>query len=357
MFGGVDFPSSFIPVDMAAGKKKPPIRAEKPVDETGPTDSYEKKAANDNTAPSAEEAARSKEELQEEEKAGQDTGDLENALKITILHTNDIHGMEEKLPALKALIEDLRQDNPSSILVDSGDIAYSAKPTEGDHFDSVKNYINEAGYFAIVPGNHDFQWGKDEAVKDFFTQVKTDVLCANVHDTETGKHLAGTKTRVMKELDGLKVAFIGVTTTKMATPDHPDTGDDLIVFPEYETLQSEVAQAKKEGADIVVALMHKGYTDIKEFKDLARRLPDIDLMVLGHDHELHKTSLRTGPMPHRTYIVEAGCYGNYVGGVNFYVDKDSKKIIKAQMKSYPTKNYTVTAQDPAVSSSLESSGL
>jgi 2',3'-cyclic-nucleotide 2'-phosphodiesterase (5'-nucleotidase family) len=283
----------------------------------------------------------------EEEEAEREPADIkpdDQLVKITILHTNDIHGQEDKLPAMTNTLSVLKKENPDSIIVDSGDIAYSAKAIEGDRYAPVVDYLNKNGYYAVVPGNHDFQDGKEGLMHQFISKLEPEVLCANVLEKETGHLLPGTRSRMIKEINGVKVAFIGVTTTKMATNDRPDTGSDLIVFGEAETLQREVAQAKAEGAQVFVAIMHKGFSDVKEVKGIARKVPEIDLMILGHDHALDRTSIRTGEYPHRTYIVEAGSYGNNVGSVNLYVDPESKQVVKAQMKSVPSAKYTVSSE-------------
>ncbi len=265
-------------------------------------------------------------------------------VKITILHTNDIHGMEDKLEGLTATLDTLKKENPDAMIVDSGDIAYSAKPTEYDRFEPMVNYLNKNGYYAIVPGNHDFQDGKEELLKNFISKLEPEVLCANVLERDTGLPLAGTRSRIIKDINGVKVAFIGITTTKMSSNDRPDVGSDLIAFGEAETLQREVAQAKREGAEVFVAIMHKGFADAKEVKGIAKKVPEIDLMILGHDHSLDKTSIRTGEFPHRTYIVEAGSYGNNVGSVSLYVDPESKQVVKGQMKIYPSQNYETSSE-------------
>lgn len=262
-------------------------------------------------------------------------GDL---TKITVIHTNDIHGITDKIPMLTEVITDLRKADPKSIIVDSGDIAYSSKPVD-DPYSYMVDFLNYNGYTAIVPGNHDFQWGKDESISNFFKKLDADVLCANAMDKESEKPLESTKPYVIKDVNGVKVGIIGITTSKMTSPDHPDTGDDLILFDEKATLQADVAMAKEAGADIVIALMHKGITDVKELRGIAQLIPDLDLIVIGHDHKIQKTSFRTGEFPHRTYIVEAGSYGNYVGKVDLFIDNKTKKVIEAKMKTFPVEKY------------------
>jgi 2',3'-cyclic-nucleotide 2'-phosphodiesterase (5'-nucleotidase family) len=276
----------------------------------------------------------------------------EKLVPITILHTNDIHGTSEKLPALSSTLSVLKKESPDAVLVDAGDIGYSAKETEEDPFSEMVSYLNDNGYLCVVPGNHDFQWGKDPAVNGLFKKLKADVLTANILSKETGKPLEQTKPFVIKEVNGVKVGFLGITTTKMATNEHPDIGEDLIVFGETETLQRDVRLAKEQGAEVLIAIVHKGFNDVKEIKGIAKRVPELDVIITAHDHKVERTSIRTGPFPHRTYIVEAGSYGNYVGSVNLMVDPQTKHVMKGTMKSWPTEKFVNTP-----GSSSEAAGL
>lgn len=265
----------------------------------------------------------------------------ENAIKMTILHTNDIHGAVDRLPALTGTINKLKKEDPQAVLVDSGDLAYSAKPpeSEGDQFNTIIDYLNGNNYMAIVPGNHDFQWGKEAASTEFFGKLKADVLCANIFDPDTGKLIPNTKPYVIKDIQGVKVAIVGVTTTKMQTNEHPEIGQDLIALDDIGVLQREIALARNEGAQVFIALIHKGITTLKDFKMLAQKLPDLDLMVIAHDHKVEKRSYRTGSYPHRTYIVESGQYGANVGKVDLFIDRETKKVLTAHMKTIPAATY------------------
>jgi 2',3'-cyclic-nucleotide 2'-phosphodiesterase (5'-nucleotidase family) len=278
----------------------------------------------------------------------------DNLINITILHTNDIHGTSEKLPALSATLSVLKKESPDAVLVDAGDIGYSAKPTE-EPFRDMVSYLNDNGYLCVVPGNHDFQFGSERAVNDLFKKLNADVLAANILDKETGKPLELTKPFVVKEINGVKVGFLGITTTKMATNEHPEIGEDLIAFGETETLQRDVRLAKQQGAEVLIAIVHKGFNDVKEIKGIAKRVPELDVIVTAHDHKVERTSIRTGEFPHRTYIVEAGSYGNFVGSVNLMVDPKTKNVMSATMKSWPTEKFVTTA--PPSKESPEAPGM
>jgi hypothetical protein len=269
----------------------------------------------------------------------------DKVITITVLHTNDIHGIADRLPALSATLSVLKKENPDAVMVDAGDIGYSAKPVD-EPFRNIVSYLNENGYLCVVPGNHDFQFSKERAVNDLFKKLDAEVLAANVLDRKTGKPLERTKPFIIKEINGVKVGFMGIATTKMFSGDYPEAGKDLIVFDEIETLQRDVALAREQGAEVLVAIAHKGLSDVKEIKGLARQVPELDLIIAAHDHKVERTSIRTGAFPHRTYIAEAGSYGNFVGSVSLMVDPETRSVVMAAMRSWPTEEF-VSVRPPS----------
>lgn len=294
----------------------------------------------------------------------------DNLIRIPIIHTNDLHGASRYLPYLNEAVQKLKSVNPDAVLVDSGDAGNTANHSDPARFERVVQYFNENGYLAVAPGNHEFQWGKDVAIKEYFNKLKAKVVSANLLDRDTGKPLAGTVPYIIEDIKGVKVGFVGITTREMATPQHPDMGKDLIALHEIDTLRSQINEMKKKGAQVLIGLVHKGVNDLREdgealrgddealmeddenmtlleIGELAVKVPDIDVIAAGHDHKQVGLAFETGPYPHKTYIVEAGSHGNEVGQIDLYVDPETKKVVDADMKIYNLKKYVHTA-DAAV---------
>jgi 2',3'-cyclic-nucleotide 2'-phosphodiesterase (5'-nucleotidase family) len=281
-----------------------------------------------------------------------------NLIKIPIIHTNDLHGAVKNMPLLDKKLHELRSVNPDAILVDSGDAGNTANHTVPDRFEKIVDLFNRHGYTAVVPGNHEFQWGKDVAIDEYFSQLDATVVCANIFDKETGERLKDTVPYFITDMKGVKMGFVGITTTKMATPQHPDMGSDLNALPETETLLTTVKEMRQQGAQVIIALVHKGVNDIREegkklteeekdlniqeLIDLAVKVPDIDVIAAGHDHKVVNLAFDTGPYPHKTYIVEAGSHGDEVGEIDLFVDPKSKQVVTADMKVYHLKKYVNT---------------
>ncbi len=285
-----------------------------------------------------------------------------NLIKIPIIHTNDLHGAVNSMPDLNNAIHQLKSANPDSVLIDSGDAGNTANHSEPEGFERIVDFFNNNGYLAVAPGNHEFQWGKDVAINEYFSKLKPKVVSANLLDKDTEKPLPDTVPYIIEDIKGVKVGFVGITTTKMSTPQHPDMGSDIDALPEAQTLMKEVKEMKKKGAQVIVGLVHKGINDIriegeklsdeevkaslKELHDLAVMVPDIDVIAAGHDHKTADLSFQTGPIPHRTYLVEAGSHGNEVGEIDLYVDPEKMAVVKADMHVWPTKNFSFSVEVP-----------
>ncbi|MDQ7822216.1 MAG: metallophosphoesterase [Candidatus Eremiobacteraeota bacterium] len=290
-----------------------------------------------------------------------------NLIKIPLIHTNDLHGATRTLPAVEKVVERLKRVNPDAVLVDSGDAGNTANHGDPDRFGRIVEFFNKEGYTAVVPGNHEFQWGSGVAVKEYFKELKARVVSSNLLDKDTQKPISGTVPYFIADIKGVKVGFVGITTTKMHTPQHPEMGDDITALSESASLLKSVDEMRHEGAEVIVALVHKGITDIKdegshltedytlsdeevqlsmeELKHLAAQVPYIDVIVAGHDHKTANAAFDTGPYPHKTYIVEAGSHGRQVGEIDLYVDPVTRKVIDADMKVYPTRRYVVNAAE------------
>lgn len=309
------------------------------------------------------EPARPKEPQKKEDSilSGDAPAKYDSLIKIPIIHTNDLHGASRYLPYLNEAVHKLKSVNPDAVLVDSGDAGNTANHSDPARFERVVQYFNENGYLAVAPGNHEFQWGKDVAIKEYFNKLKAKVVSANLLDRDTGKPLAGTVPYIIEDIKGVKIGFVGITTRQMATPQHPDMGKDLIALPEIDTLRNEVNEMKKKGAQVIIGLIHKGINDIREegealmeddedmtlleIEELASKVPDIDVIAAGHDHKQVGLAFETGPYPHKTYIVEAGSHGNEVGEIDLYIDPGTKKVVDADMKIYKVERYVFTADN------------
>ena len=226
---------------------------------------------------------------------------------ITILGTSDMHGNiwgfsyedsketdNNGMARLYTYIQQVRAENPNTILIDAGDDIqgtimtddiYNKIPEEPHPVVAAMNYM---GYDAMTLGNHEFNWGIDTMQK-ILSQAQFPVLAANVKDA-SGGFVTGAGWTIV-EKDGVKVAVIGVVT-----PDVPiwDGGKEGVEACTYEAANTAVKNAIAEigdGADVIVVSAHMGmYAEFDEDggSDSAQKIlddnPEIDVLQVAHNH-------------------------------------------------------------------------
>ena len=220
---------------------------------------------------------------------------------LYILYTSDVHcGFEENLgyAKFKAIIDDIKSQHANVAVVDLGDNIQGgtiAAATKGDY---VIDVMNEIGYDAVTLGNHEFDYGMDQ-LKKLLDKASFPVTACNIRYTGAKENvLADIPPYIMKEYDGVKVAFIGVITPASITSSTPVNFQEngTFVYDFYskdkgmelaEKVQSTVDQARKEGAQYVILLTHLGQPDEYQPFDsvsLIHHTNGIDAVLDGHAH-------------------------------------------------------------------------
>ncbi|MGI6690187.1 MAG: bifunctional metallophosphatase/5'-nucleotidase [Christensenellales bacterium] len=245
--------------------------------------------------------------------------------RLVILHTNDIHGRAVADPAGKVLgyaaiaqyKKDLEAAGDSVLLLDAGDACQGTPLVNLSMGKTAIEFMNAAGYDAMTPGNHEFDWGLDNA-KQLAGLASFPMLSANIIN-----HLEGNLTFVANKIfdmpNGMKVGVFGLTTPETMTKAHPDKvrGIDFLQGEAlYEAARKQVEELKAAGADIVVLLSHLGSDDESapnRSLDVLENVTGIDLLIDGHSHSLFEK----GEMVGDTLLVSAGEYGENLGVVEY----------------------------------------
>lgn len=258
------------------------------------------------------------------------------AVQLQILHTNDTHSYLDSAThnknvggaaRLKALINVYKKQAEAkglrTVVVDSGDflegnIYYMA----GDGKKSFEVH-NEMGYDMGTLGNHDYQMGSEELNKILGDMdLKFDLLVANL---KADKEFANIRNKVKPykeiEIDGLKVAFLGLTTDEILYRWRLTTG---AISNPIDAAQEYEKKLKNRGNDFIIALTHIGV--IRDIK-MAEKTRYIDLIVGGHSHTaLFQPFYAINKDKGRVPIVQAGQHTEYLG--KLVVDMQKGKQIK-----------------------------
>lgn len=231
---------------------------------------------------------------------------------ILLLHTNDNHGSVLAADSVGGLAEratyirEMREKNRNVLLVDAGDIN-AGQPVSNlaDAEPDILAY-NAMEYDAVTFGNHEF----DKPLEVLLRQMQWATFPFVVSNVEKDGKLLG-KEYLIKEYDGVKVGIFGITT-KDTKAISVNVGD-LNFSDEIETARKMVKKLKAEGADLIIALSHLGFTeshpDFITSQKLAEQVDGIDIIVDGHSHSYIEKPMRIN----HTFIVTANQSGRYVG--------------------------------------------
>jgi 5'-nucleotidase / UDP-sugar diphosphatase len=172
---------------------------------------------------------------------------------------------------------------------------------QGEHIVRLTNMIRPD---VFVPGNHEFDFGKDVYFKRM-AEAQFPFFGANMRRRD-GSPLPGMKDNELFKLGGFKVGVTGIALA--ATPGMSQPGD-LVFADEMTTLKAQSEALRRAGADIVVCVSHTDReTDLRIVRS---RL--VDVLLTGHDHDL------AIGYDGRAVMVESNEEGNFVTAIDMVV--------------------------------------
>ncbi len=228
---------------------------------------------------------------------------------FTLLLVNDIYKMSDEkgrggFARAAGIARAERARGVPVLFCHAGD-CYSPSLMSG--FDQGAHIVamqNKMGLDVFVPGNHEFDFGKENYLKLVAAQTYP-TFAANLRDA-SGQKLPGHRDSQIFDLGGVKVGVIG--TAFDPTPQVSNPGD-LRFSSTMDALRRESAALKAQGADILVAVVH---ADRGTDNQIVRsRL--VDIVLSGHDHDLAIA------YDGKVVMVESNEEGNYVTAIDIAV--------------------------------------
>jgi 5'-nucleotidase / UDP-sugar diphosphatase len=227
--------------------------------------------------------------------------------RLSFLHVNDVYrldedndrrgGMARFAAAVKAERERARAQNRYLFCVHAGDTLSPSLMSSFDHGAHMIDLFNAAGLNIFVPGNHEFDFGKDV----YFERMKEaqfSIVAANLKDRD-GATPPYHKESLVLEADGIKLALIGAAYENTPTVSRPG---DLRFLPAIPAVVANAKAARAAGADFVTAIMHAD----KQNGAALMNTHAVDLILSGHNHDLHVD------FDGHTALVESEQDANYV---------------------------------------------
>lgn len=266
-------------------------------------------------------------------------GDYLNALgdaittRITISHTNDVHGHIDESKSsgefgyakLATLMKEWRQENKNFLLIDAGDVTQGTVFANQFKGESIAPILNALDYDLTIPGNHEFDFGLEQLLKNK-ELIKAPMVNSSV-TKEDGSNLFTPS--FITEVGGLKLAFFSVLTQETPILTHPDNVKGLTFQDPVEIARKLVPELKKQ-ADRVILVSHAGYdVDL----NIAKSVSGIDLIIGGHSH----TKLEQPVIVNGTYITQDWEYGKSLAREDLYYYKNELVSLNGGLKQYDEK--------------------
>ncbi len=261
-------------------------------------------------------------------------------VKLTVLHTNDVHSRIEAFPAndpkfpgmagvarRAALIKKIRKEEKHVLLLDAGDI-FQGTPYFNQYKGEVElKLMSEMGYDAATIGNHDFDNGVDGLARQLpnahfpFLNLNYDFKDTSMSGL-TSPYKIFHKGQLTIGVTGVGIELEGLVDKRMC-------GNTLYSDP-LQKLNDTAAMLKKDlKCDLVICLSHLGYKyKEKKISDevLAKETSYIDLIIGGHTHTfLDEPVQYQNKLNKKILVAQVGWAGIRLGRIDYYFDVRTRK--------------------------------
>lgn len=279
-------------------------------------------------------------------------------IRLTILHSNDVHSRHEPINRLAAACR-AEEQVPGSCFGGSARLAAAIAAARGsaeaegrtvltldagDQFmgslyythwrgEAERQVMNAIGYDAMAVGNHEFDNGPPVLAR-FAASLNCPLLSANIDAGEEPTLGGLIRPFTVIERGGVRIGVVGLTVA--GTPRLSSPGPRVRFGDETAGLAAGVATARAAGAEIVLALTHVG---LAADRRLAAAVPGIAAVIGGHSHTLLSNSAAGAagryPLPvagasgFAVPVVQAGAYNRWLGRLDLDLDRDGRVLAAA----------------------------
>jgi 5'-nucleotidase len=291
----------------------------------------------------------------------------EHTTTIDIVGINDFHGRVEADGAaagaavLSGYVNSVRATNPNTLFVSAGDNIGASTFTSFISDDRpTLDVLNAMGLDVSALGNHEFDLGRADVDDRVLDYANFPHLGANIYDRATG--LPAYDEYFVKDVDGVRVGFIGVNTEALPSLVSPSGIESLRVGSMLEATNRVAAQLSDGDeangeADVVVLLVHEGppqntlasATGANIFGNLITGLSDdVHAVFSGHTHLrfAHQIPVDGWAAGVTRPVVMGGQYGEAVARVTLEVDRASKELVSTSSQIVPLRQNLGTSAAP-----------
>ena len=276
---------------------------------------------------------------------------------IVILYDNDAHCSIDGYAKVAELKDEMETKTDYVTLVSSGDFIQGGLAGALSKGEWIVDIMNATGYDIVTLGNHEFDFQLDQLFS-LTNYLDAKVVSCNFKDLAKDKSVYAPY-KIVKYGDK-KVAFVGISTPESITKSTPayfqnEEGEYIYGFCNdatgealYACVQKAVNQARKEGADYVVAIAHlgtEGSTEYWSSTAVVENTTGIDVMLDGHSHSTFEADIVKNEAGKKVIVSQTGTKFDNIG--KLVITKDGK--ISTELVSLDT----YTAQDEEVAALVE----
>ena len=261
-------------------------------------------------------------------------------VKITILHSNDVHSQIEPFPAnhdrfpnrggfarRASIFNEIRSVNPNTLIFDAGDIFQGTPYFNFFQGELELKLMKEMGYNAATIGNHEFDAGLD-SLKQNILSTNFQFIISNYDFSNTILEGITTPYKIYKK-QGIKIGVFGLGIELKGLV-NPYLYKETKYYDPVEISNEMVKILKNEKkCDLIICVSHLGHeynsdkiSDVK----LAKLTNDIDLIIGGHTHTFLKEPIIVKNKKNNNVIInQVGNGGVYLGKIDFNFTNSGKK--------------------------------
>lgn len=273
--------------------------------------------------------------------------------KLTILHSNDMHGdfLAEQVgnnlvggvSMLSGYIDYVREREENVLYCIAGDMFRGSVIDSEYRGLSTIEIMNMLKPDIVTIGNHETDYGLAHLL--FIEKcAQFPIINANLHVTITGTRLF--EPYKIIEIDGMKILFIGITTEDVIA--NTKTQDNVIgSFIDIGEAAEEVGKICNSfnGTDIdfTILLTHIGWDEDHELAKKLNPAWGVDVIIGGHSH----TFIDKPDIVNNVAIVQAGTGTDQIGRFDIIVDTQNNCIESYKWQAVPI-NQDTCPRDPKI---------
>ncbi|MBE6887633.1 MAG: bifunctional metallophosphatase/5'-nucleotidase [Ruminococcaceae bacterium] len=260
--------------------------------------------------------------------------------KLTLLHSNDMHGdflaentdkaLVGGVSMLSGYVDKVRREQPNTLYCIAGDMFRGSVIDSEFKGLSTIEIMNAIAPDVVTLGNHETDYGIAHLL--FLEKcARFPIINANLYIKSNYARLF--RPHIVLEVDGMKILFIGIITESVMKSTKNDTavGSFVDIYEASAEIGRICNAYNATDIDLTVLLTHIGF---EEDKALAAQLDPawgVDVIIGGHSH----TFIEKPEVVNDILIVQAGTGTDIIGRFDMVVDTLENKVESFEWHTVP----------------------